>query len=242
MSFEHPSHVVKKRTIIKDRVGCTRTTTYDLPNDNFVYGKKTEDTGETAEGSKYSISFSYLLVGNLPHASIVISNWVTTNPSLEKEAPKLIVYSNVLAVKRGCITAKSMRQYAIDHPNIRMKEILNSDNTRLEANHEGPFGIKTSSNEETMGELLQAKYTDFTSEDTDYPSVASIKKTGFMPVPKTTHAAELIAETRRKAQEKTEKPHFTMKKFQKVKGTFEREREEAKETKRKFLEDAKATD
>eukprot|EP01040_Poterioochromonas_malhamensis_P005155 gene5155-5523_t len=222
MSFEHPSHVVKKRTIIKDRVGCTRTTTYDLPNDNFVYGKKTEDTGETAEG--------------------IISNWVTTNPSLEKEAPKLIVYSNVLAVKRGCITAKSMRQYAIDHPNIRMKEILNSDNTRLEANHEGPFGIKTSSNEETMGELLQAKYTDFTSEDTDYPSVASIKKTGFMPVPKTTHAAELIAETRRKAQEKTEKPHFTMKKFQKVKGTFEREREEAKETKRKFLEDAKATD
>lgn len=99
-----------------------------------------------------------------------------------------------------------MRQYAIEHPNIRMKEILNSDNTRMEANHEGPFGIKTTTNEESMGELLQAKYTDFNNEDTDYPSVASIKKTGFMPVPKTTHATELIAETRRKAQEKVCKP------------------------------------
>lgn len=52
MSIEHPSHVVKKRTIIKDRVGCTRTSTYDLPSDDFVYGKKTEEHGETVEASK----------------------------------------------------------------------------------------------------------------------------------------------------------------------------------------------
>jgi hypothetical protein len=31
----------------------------------------------------------------------VISNWVTANPSLEKKSSKLIVYSNVLAVKHG---------------------------------------------------------------------------------------------------------------------------------------------
>jgi len=36
-----------------------------------------------------------------------------------------------------------MRQYSIDHPNIRMKEVLNQDSTRVDANHEGPFGIKT---------------------------------------------------------------------------------------------------
>jgi hypothetical protein len=73
----------------------------------------------------------------------VISNWVTANPSLEKKSSKLIVYSNVLAVKHGCITSKAMRQYSIDHPNIRMKEVLTNDSTRVDANHEGPFGIKT---------------------------------------------------------------------------------------------------
>lgn len=53
-----------------------------------------------------------------------------------------------------------------------------------------------------MKELLEAKYTDYTNEDTDYPSVTSIKKVGYMPVPKPTHASEVLAETRRKAQEK----------------------------------------
>ncbi|RYY88812.1 hypothetical protein EON63_01725 [archaeon] len=43
----------------------------------------------------------------------MISNWVAANPSLEKKSTKMLVYSNVLAIKKGCITAKSMRQYAI---------------------------------------------------------------------------------------------------------------------------------
>ncbi len=79
--------------------------------------------------------------------------------------------------------------------------------------------------EERMDELLQAKYTDFANEDTDYPSVTSIKKTGFMPIPKPTIASQSVILARQKAEEQTHKKHFTMKKFQNVKGTFERERE-----------------
>jgi hypothetical protein len=33
--------------------------------------------------------------------AVVISNWVTANPSLEKKTAKMIVYSNVLAIKKG---------------------------------------------------------------------------------------------------------------------------------------------
>jgi hypothetical protein len=36
-----------------------------------------------------------------------------------------------------------MRQYSIDHPNIRLKEVLQSDSTRVDNKHEGPFGRKT---------------------------------------------------------------------------------------------------
>lgn len=74
---------------------------------------------------------------------LVLSNWVTANPSSEKKSSKMVVYSNVLAVKHGCITARAMRQYSIDHPNIRLKEVLTTDTGRVDANHEGPFGIKT---------------------------------------------------------------------------------------------------
>lgn len=79
-----------------------------------------------------------------------------------------------------------------------------------------------------MQELLQAKYTDFTNEDTDYPSVVSIKKLGYMPVPRPTIASQAIIEARKKEEEKKEQQnkHFIMKKFQNIKGTFERQREE----------------
>mmetsp|Transcript_36442 Transcript_36442/g.27025 ORF Transcript_36442/g.27025 Transcript_36442/m.27025 type:complete len:263 (-) Transcript_36442:48-836(-) len=207
---EHVLHLPKKRTIIKNRVGCVRTSTYDLPGDDFVFGQKNIRTGEGA--------------GDL------ISNWVTANPSLEKKSAKMIVYSNVLAVKKGCITAKSMRQYCIDHPNIRMKEILlNTDSTRVDGRHEGPFGIKTKFADERMDDLLQAKYTDFRNEDSDYPNVQTIKTKGFMPESKDTIASKSIVMARKKAEEEREhhQHRFIMKKFQNVKGTFERQREEA---------------
>ncbi len=83
---------------------------------------------------------SYPLV---THSFSVLSSWITANPSLEKKNERMLVYSNVLAIKKGCITAKAMRQYSIEHPNIRMKEVLVSDSTRVDHKHEGPFGRKT---------------------------------------------------------------------------------------------------
>lgn len=76
-----------------------------------------------------------------------------------------------------------------------------------------------------MEELLQAKYTDYTNEDVDYPSVSSIKKTGYMPVPKPTIASQGMLAARQKHQGDDHKKHFCMKKFQNIKGTFQRERE-----------------
>jgi len=49
---EHPSHLPKKRTIIKDRVGCVRTSTYHLPGENHVFGAPTQMADEgAAEGN-----------------------------------------------------------------------------------------------------------------------------------------------------------------------------------------------
>eukprot|EP00598_Pedospumella_elongata_P007471 CAMPEP_0184968232 /NCGR_PEP_ID=MMETSP1098-20130426/1337_1 /TAXON_ID=89044 /ORGANISM="Spumella elongata, Strain CCAP 955/1" /LENGTH=222 /DNA_ID=CAMNT_0027489805 /DNA_START=96 /DNA_END=764 /DNA_ORIENTATION=- len=187
--------------MMKDRVGCVRASTYSLPAEGHSYGMKTEQADEG--------------VGT------IISNWVTANPSLEKKSSKLIVYSNVLAVKHGCITATAMRQYSIDHPNIRMKEVLNQDSTRVDANHEGPFGIKTKFSEDPMSSILQGRYTDFTNEDADYPNVVSIKKVGFMPAPRPTIASESQSVARMRKEEKEKPKHFIMKRFQKATCTEE---------------------
>eukprot|EP01034_Spumella_vulgaris_P031883 gene31883-39387_t len=111
-----------------------------------------------------------------------------------------------------------MRQYSIDHPNIRLKEVLTTDSSRVDANHEGPFGIKTKFAEESMNSILQAGYTNFKNEDTDYPTIVSIKKTGFMPTPRPTIASQAITVAREKANEKAQPKHFTMKRFQNIKG------------------------
>lgn len=109
-----------------------------------------------------------------------------------------------------------------------MKEILlNTDSTRIDGRHEGPFGIKTRFADERMDEILQAKYTDFRNEDSDYPSVQTIKSKGVMPVPKATIASQSIVRARLQKEEKPDNHRFIMKKFQNVKGTFERQREEA---------------
>jgi hypothetical protein len=49
---EHPSHIAKKRTIIKDRLGCVRTSTYTLPGDDFTYGAPTLEASENCADSK----------------------------------------------------------------------------------------------------------------------------------------------------------------------------------------------
>jgi len=92
-------HLPKKRTIIKDRVGCVKTSTYDLPKDGFSYGRKSVEGVEGAGDSKYCVDFLFLLL--IMSVFLVISNWVTANPSLEKKSAKQVVFSNVLAIKRG---------------------------------------------------------------------------------------------------------------------------------------------
>ena len=133
MSSEDPTK--RKRTMVKDRVGVCRTSTFNLPQSDHVYGykAKTDDEG----------------------AGALISTWVTANPSEHKGAEEIIVYSNVLAIKHGCITARDMRQYAKDHPCIRMKEILTE--AAPTAQFEGPFGIKTKFAEEPLTDIIQAR-------------------------------------------------------------------------------------
>jgi hypothetical protein len=41
-----PPHITKRRTMIKDRVGCVRSSAVTLPPATHVYGKKCEPDAE----------------------------------------------------------------------------------------------------------------------------------------------------------------------------------------------------
>jgi len=198
----HPDHLPRRSTLVKSRVGCVKTSTYDLPkSSNHVYGRAEKINADDA-------------VGN------IITNWIVTNPSSGKESSKMIVFSNILAIKNGCVTARAMRKYAAEHPNIRRKEALQTSSARVDSRFEGPFGRPTVSADEKMDQIIQAKYTSFGPEDVDYPDISSIKKTGSFPKPRATVASVKVIEARLQREKQAEPRKFCMKRFQNIKGTF----------------------
>lgn len=203
MPGEHiDHHLPRKSTLVKSRVGCVRSSCYDLPeSSDHVYGSKTVLKEDEA-------------VGN------IITNWITANPSSGKESSKMIVFSNILAIKNGCVTARAMRKYAAEHPNIRRKEALQTSSARVDSRFEGPFGRKTALSDEGMDNIIGAKWTTYGPEDVDYPDTSCIKKTGSFPKPRPTAASQKVIEARIKKQEQAVPRKFCMKKFQNVKGTF----------------------
>ena len=58
------------------------------------------------------------------------------------------------------------------------------------------------SSEDSFESIIQSKFTNYTNEDADYPLVTTIKKTGEMPHPRTTRAAQAIIQAREEAAAK----------------------------------------
>lgn len=188
----------KKRTMIKDRVGCVRASSYHLPPDGFVYGKPKHPDPE--------------------NAGQVISNWVTAkNSATEKEAERSYIDYNIVGIRHGAVTAKSANQFIETHKNIRKKETFNNNNEGKK--FEGPFGIKSCIVVEPVGDVLRGGFTNYANEDGDYPDMTGLVKKGALPLPRPTKSATLLAETRRAQTELDAQPQkalFKMKMFQNV--------------------------
>jgi len=199
---ERIRQVPKKSTIVKSRVGCVKTTTYNLPGADHTYG--------------------YSPAPDPEGAGDILSYWVTANPSTGKESTTSHVHQNILAIKNGCITATSMRKYIKEHPNIRLKETVQSDSGRQDSMIEGPFGRKTEYGDENVKNLIEASYTNYNTDDTDYPVLKGFVMHGFMPPPQTTRSSDLLQNYIREKQRKEKEPkkHFVMKRFQNIPGTF----------------------
>ena len=189
--------------MIKDRVGVVRTSTRNLPEQGFTYGKK--------------------CIPDPEGAGDVISNWITADPSASKETVRSHIHSNILAIKHGAVTAKAQKKFAEDHTHIKMKEILTEDEGgQAGSAFEGPFGIKTTFADETMENIIQAKYTSFSNDDADYPKLDGLVDKSALPQPRMTKASSSSASRSktRSAAQQSGRPEstFVMKKFQNIPG------------------------
>lgn len=73
----------------------------------------------------------------------------------------------------------------------------------------GPENVKT---------LIEATYTNYNTDDTDYPVLKGFVMHGFMPPPQTTRSSELLTSSIKQKMEDENKPrkHFVMKRFRNV--------------------------
>lgn len=72
--------------------------------------------------------------------------------------------------------------------------------------------------DESMKDIIQAKYTNLSADDNDYPDTSNIMKMSSFPKPIATKASEVLAQARKDEKaKKAEIPRkFCMKKFQNV--------------------------
>ena len=70
-----------------------------------------------------------------------------------------------------------------------------------------------------MKDIIQAKFTDLSSDDADYPDTSNIMKMSSFPKPIPTKASLILVESRKRNEEIRNAPEkkFCMKKFQNVK-------------------------
>ena len=193
-----PPAWLKKRTMIKDRIGCPRTTSYAIPEHTHVYGKA-ED--KDAEG-----------------CGMVMSSWNVSVPSKPKESQRSFVKTNKFALRDGCITAKTQRCYAVEHPDIWFKEPTGKSEFKSEPPFKGPYGHATEAEPESIQKLIEAEYTEWVDDAQDYPDLSSLEKKRRLKPPKATKASQ--GHDIRTKPTPDEKPPFKMNRFKNVKPTL----------------------
>lgn len=192
-----PPHL-KKKTMIKDQIGVVRTTSYDLPGTTHVYGKADIKDSEDA--------------------GVVMSRWMASTPSQPKESQRSFIKTNRCALQEGCLSAKSQREYAQAHQDIRFNQPSGRNPTakHYEVPFKGPYGAVSKTESQSIRRLIEADYTDWVADGVDYPDLSALEQKRKLKKPQPTRAS-VGHDCRSKGPEQKHEP-FKMKKFANIKG------------------------
>jgi len=194
-----PPKNLKKRKLIKSVVGKVRTSSYQLPGEEFVYG--------------------ILNQMDIEGAGRVMQSWSQLEPSQPKASLQSFPATNRVALKNGCLDAKSQREFGKSNPvlkknakrgknGVMFTEEMIHDNSATgtqvtetrndvasHANNILVFGMKNHNTDMPMTQLIKSSSPICAWDDVDYPDVSNMKKKGRLPPAKQTKASQLLKDS-----------------------------------------------
>ncbi|KAL7482110.1 hypothetical protein ACHAW6_007808 [Cyclotella cf. meneghiniana] len=207
----------RRVTMIKHTVGNVKTPAYALPESDFVYGIET----------KFDIE----------GAGDVVQSWAQSEPSKPPCSMQSFPATNRQALRNGCLTSKSQREYGMKFPVMKQnpkqtnKCFVNNSypmNSLAEkqvqpSSNDDPhsFGIQSKKNDVPMRVLLRSMSSEL-KEESDYPDLSGKKRKGRLPPAKSTKSSRLVQQCREppsggEVAARMSVDEFKMKKFLNVK-------------------------
>ena len=160
----------------------------------------------------------------------VVQSWAQSEPSKPPCSMQSFPASNRQALKNGCLTSKSQREYVKKFPVMKQnpkqtnKCLKKEDDACPSGNADEPrsFGIQSKKNDVSMTVLLKCIPAEL-KEETDYPDLSGKKRKGRLPPAKSTKSSRLVqycreSPTGEEVARKVSVDEFKMKKFLRVKG------------------------
>ncbi|KAL3783624.1 hypothetical protein HJC23_004990 [Cyclotella cryptica] len=215
----------KRVTMIKHTVGNVKTPAYALPNSDFVYGIE----------SKLDIE----------GAGDVVQSWAQSEPSKPPCSMQSFPATNRQALKNGCLTSKSQREYGKKFPVMKQnpkqtnKCFVNDSNPLStlagkqvhSSSDDNPhsFGIQSKKDDVSMTVLLRSISSELKGE-IDYPDLSGKKRKGRLPPAKSTKSSRLVQQCREPSSSdevaaRLSVDEFKMKRFLNVKSKVRAYRE-----------------
>ena len=197
MSTHVPPHNKQNRLLIRDVVGKVRSSNFDLPEEEFIYGRVVKRDKEGARD--------------------VVLTWKQSKPSTAAEGAVSFVKMNKLATQKGLTNSKQVKEFrkTIDCRVTKTKGQRGVRNTapKTDDGEEVIFGLK-SQKSTPLGEILTGHSM---ARDKSYPSLKfKDTKKGRMPEPRMTRSFNLNKEAVQHKNVVEDKPLYKIKKFQKV--------------------------
>jgi hypothetical protein len=211
-----PAKSLKKWKLIKSVVGKVRTSSYQLPGDDFVYGivNKMDNEG----------------------AGKVMQSWSQLEPSQPQASMQSFPATNRIALKNGCLDAKSQRLFGKNNPVLKKKSrwskegpsslrsacTINQNCNKRNSSTRIPelleqavsvFGMKNSKTDMQMTQLLRESSPICALDETDYPDVTKMKKKGRLPPAKQTKSSQLLKDAVIQSSQQGARAEWKMKRF-----------------------------
>eukprot|EP00944_MAST-04C_sp_MAST-4C-sp1_P000401 g401.t1 len=182
------------KMLIKDQLGKSRTTSYELPGQQFTYGIKTQ-WGQESAGA-------------------VALTWKAGNLSKQGRGKRNIVAENKACVQAGACSTKGWQQAR--EQNKRYSKVRTGQKASRKTNPYSSKNLTYGKNSEASPAVSKVLATNEANENFNYADLKGKRIPGRIPKPRPTHSSDLLAARAQNKSNQASKEPFKLTKFKKI--------------------------